>query len=33
MIISPLVFATVVAGIAGMGDSKAVGRIGGKALA
>ncbi len=33
MIIAPLVFATVVAGIAGMGDSKAVGRIGGKALA
>src|SRR5512134_2013144 len=32
MIIAPLVFATVVAGIAGMGDSKAVGRIGGKAL-
>ncbi len=33
MIIAPLVFATVVAGIAGMGDAKAVGRIGGKALA
>ncbi len=32
MIIAPLVFATVVAGIAGMGDAKAVGRIGGKAL-
>ncbi|HQR72714.1 MAG TPA: dicarboxylate/amino acid:cation symporter [Burkholderiaceae bacterium] len=33
MIIAPLVFATVVAGITGMGDAKAVGRIGGKALA
>jgi len=33
MIIAPLVFATVVAGIAGMGDAKSVGRIGGKALA
>jgi Na+/H+-dicarboxylate symporter len=33
MIIAPLVFATVVSGIAGMGDAKAVGRIGGKALA
>jgi Na+/H+-dicarboxylate symporter len=33
MVIAPLVFATVVAGIAGMGDAKAVGRIGGKALA
>ncbi|MBS1133258.1 MAG: Proton/glutamate symport protein or Sodium/glutamate symport protein [Burkholderiaceae bacterium] len=32
MIIAPLVFATVVAGITGMGDAKAVGRIGGKAL-
>jgi Na+/H+-dicarboxylate symporter len=32
MIIAPLVFATVVSGIAGMGDAKAVGRIGGKAL-
>jgi Na+/H+-dicarboxylate symporter len=32
MVIAPLVFATVVAGIAGMGDAKAVGRIGGKAL-
>ena len=32
MIIAPLVFATVVHGIAGMGDSKSVGRIGGKAL-
>ena len=33
MIIAPLVFATVVAGIAGTGDSKTVGRIGLKALA
>jgi Na+/H+-dicarboxylate symporter len=33
MIIAPLVFATVVAGIAGTGDAKAVGRIGVKALA
>jgi Na+/H+-dicarboxylate symporter len=33
MIIAPLVFATVVAGIAGTGDAKAVGRIGLKALA
>lgn len=32
MIIAPLVLATLVAGLAGMGDSKAVGRIGGKAL-
>jgi Na+/H+-dicarboxylate symporter len=32
MIIAPLVFATVVAGIVGAGDAKAVGRIGGKAL-
>ena len=32
MIIAPLVFATVVTGITGMGDAKAVGRIGGKAL-
>lgn len=32
MIIAPLVFSTVVSGIANMGDSKAVGRIGGKAL-
>jgi Na+/H+-dicarboxylate symporter len=32
MIIAPLVFATLVAGLAGMGDAKAVGRIGGKAL-
>ena len=33
MIIAPLVFATIVTGIAGMGDSAALGRIGGKALA
>ena len=32
MIIAPLVFATVVSGIAGVGDAKAVGRIGGKAI-
>jgi Na+/H+-dicarboxylate symporter len=32
MIIAPLVFATVVAGIAGAGDAKTVGRIGGKAI-
>jgi len=33
MIIAPLVFATIVTGISGMGDSAALGRIGGKALA
>ena len=33
MIIAPLVLATIVTGIAGMGDSAALGRIGGKALA
>ena len=33
MIIAPLVFATVVSGIAGTGDAKTVGRIGLKALA
>ncbi|MFV8343827.1 dicarboxylate/amino acid:cation symporter [Flavobacterium sp. XS2P39] len=33
MIISPLVFTTLVVGIAKLGDVKAVGRIGGKALA
>lgn len=33
MIIAPLVFATIVTGIAGMGDSAALGRIGGKAIA
>src|SRR6187549_1587057 len=33
MIIAPLVFGTIVAGIAGMGDSAALGRIGGRALA
>jgi Na+/H+-dicarboxylate symporter len=32
MVIGPLVFATLTAGIAGMGDSKAVGRIGVKAI-
>jgi Na+/H+-dicarboxylate symporter len=32
MIIAPLVFATVVCGIAGLGDSAALGRIGAKAL-
>ena len=32
MIIAPLVFATLVVGLAGMGDSKTVGRIGAKAL-
>jgi Na+/H+-dicarboxylate symporter len=32
MIIAPLVLATLVSGLAGMGDARAVGRIGGKAL-
>ena len=32
MIIAPLVFATLVSGMAGLGDSKAIGRIGIKAL-
>ena len=32
MVIAPLVFATVVSGIAGAGDAKTVGRIGGKAM-
>lgn len=32
MIIAPLVMGTLVAGLAGMGDAKTVGRIGGKAL-
>lgn len=32
MIIAPLIFATLVAGLANMGDAKAVGRIGGRAL-
>ena len=32
MIVAPLVFATLVAGIASMGDAKAVGRVGTKAL-
>jgi Na+/H+-dicarboxylate symporter len=33
MIIAPLVFGTIVAGIAGMGDAAELGRIGGRALA
>ncbi|WP_338466985.1 dicarboxylate/amino acid:cation symporter [Novosphingobium sp. ZN18A2] len=33
MIIAPLVFATIVTGIANMGDAAALGRIGGRALA
>jgi Na+/H+-dicarboxylate symporter len=33
MIIAPLVFATLVVGIAKMGDMKMVGRVGGKAMA
>src|SRR3546814_16664737 len=33
MIIAPLVFSTLVAGIAHMGDSAALGRLGGRALA
>lgn len=32
MIIAPLIFSTLVAGMAGMGDAKTVGRIGGKAI-
>jgi len=32
MIIAPLVFATLVAGLAGMGDSRTVGRIGARAM-
>ena len=32
MIIAPLVLATLVSGLAGMGDSKTIGRIGAKAL-
>ena len=32
MIIAPLVFSTLVVGVAHMGDTKAVGRIGGKAM-
>ncbi|HYD66705.1 dicarboxylate/amino acid:cation symporter [Azospirillum sp.] len=32
MIIAPLIFSTLVAGMAGMGDARAVGRIGGKAV-
>ena len=33
MIVAPLVLATIVTGIASMGDSSALGRIGGRALA
>jgi aerobic C4-dicarboxylate transport protein len=32
MIIAPIIFCTVVTGIAGMEDMKKVGRVGGKAL-
>src|SRR2546426_5023932 len=32
MLISPIIFCTVVLGIAGAGDMKKVGRVGGKAL-
>jgi aerobic C4-dicarboxylate transport protein len=32
MLIAPIIFATVVVGLAGMGDLKKVGRVGGKAL-
>src|SRR5512141_553309 len=32
MIIAPIIFCTVVSGIAGMDDMKKVGRVGGKAL-
>ena len=32
MIIAPLIFSTLVAGMAGMGDARTVGRIGGKAV-
>src|SRR6266481_8292640 len=32
MIIAPLVFSTLVVGVAHMGDTKAIGRIGGKAM-
>src|ERR1043165_2590442 len=32
MIIAPLVFSTLVVGVAHMGDTKAVGRIGGRAM-
>ncbi len=32
MIIAPLIFSTLVAGLANMGDSRAVGRIGGRAI-
>lgn len=32
MIIAPLIFSTLVAGLAGMGDAKTAGRVGGKAI-
>jgi aerobic C4-dicarboxylate transport protein len=32
MVVAPIIFLTIVAGIAGMGDLKKVGRVGGKAL-
>ena len=32
MVVAPLVFATLVTGVASMGDAKSVGRVGGKAL-
>lgn len=32
MIIAPLIFATLVAGLASMGDASTVGRVGGKAV-
>ena len=32
MLIGPIIFSTVVVGLAGMGDLKKVGRVGGKAL-
>ena len=32
MIVTPIIFCTVVSGIAGMQDMKKVGRVGGKAL-
>src|SRR5690242_15486643 len=32
MIIAPLIFSTLVAGMAGMGDARTIGRIGGKAV-
>ena len=32
MVVAPLVFATLVAGMASMGDARSVGRVGAKAL-